>query len=163
MKSHMQCLVMPDSKKCGFVELVPNANSIGLLLVSLVMESKSFFSGVGKQTHTWKQNQTGKKKTYRKRSYPCYRAIGPRPTPHNLQDNTKSHYTESFLLLKWVSSQKAATLFAQVGNSLICQNKVPYGSAPHLPSYTKGVQHRFEFPPAPPLVCLILVDHKPCG
>lgn len=78
----MQRLVMPGSKKGGFVERVPSANCIGLLLISLVMESKSFFSGVGKQTNTHMETKPNrKKKTYRKRSYPCYSAIGPRPTP----------------------------------------------------------------------------------
>lgn len=39
-----------------------------------------------------------------------------------------------------------------------CQSKVHYGSIPHLPSPTQV----WAFPPRH-LICLFLVDHKPCG
>lgn len=80
------------------------------------------------------QPKTKRKKNIptEQRGYPCYSAPGPGPQVHDVHDDTKSHYNESFLPLYQVSRQKAATLFAQVGNSPICHSKVPYGSVPQL-------------------------------
>lgn len=110
-------------------------------------DSKPLCHSSGKKINTSKTSRKTRPTEYR--NYPCFSAPGPGPPARDVQDETKSPYTESFLPQYHVSSLKATTLFAQLRNSPICQSKEPHSSIPQLQSYThKQAQHRFG-PPAP--------------
>lgn len=123
----------------------------GFTWYPLLMKTvKVFVILLRKKVNTNKSKQK-RNRSIEQRNYPCYSASGPGPPPVHDQKITQNPTTLRPFCLSGFSIQKAATLFAQVGNSPTCQSKVPYGSAPHLPSYTLAEPSTGWVPPCSPL------------